>query len=145
MKYFCTIDIIATPHTIRSTGVVVGGGSGPSYLSGWITCFCVFSEECGWLGDKTMFCDLLMAELPKINDEYIPSGIVNVPIMINDNGKEYKTRMLAGSLMCSLPNQFTLQPRLDFCLAKLLNINKILFPRRAVKKDLEIDFFIETF
>jgi hypothetical protein len=33
----------------------LGGGSGPSYISGWISAFTVFSNEGKWLGHKTSF------------------------------------------------------------------------------------------
>ncbi len=96
-----------------------GGGSGPSYLSGWITNFCVFNEQGQWQATKFEKCGSLNVFFPKIDMNDVPSGIVNVPVTIDDNGKDYKTRFLAGSLMCSLPDESTIQPRLDWCICKI--------------------------
>jgi len=97
----------------------IGNGSGPRFLSGWISTFCVFNETGQWQGSHLVKCKPLSKKFVKLDTNDIPSGIVNVPLSIDDNGTQIETRMLAGSFMCSLPNDSTLQPRLDFCIAKI--------------------------
>lgn len=88
-----------------------GGGSGPSYISGWITAFCCFTEDGEWQGNinsKTGY--------PRIETGDIPSGIVTVPITVDDNGTIYKTMMMSGGCLTDKVDNCTLQPRLDFML-----------------------------
>jgi hypothetical protein len=92
------------------------GGSGMSYLSGWLTAFCF------WRNNGT---PMFYREAPKFDQphspvhpqnicmgEYkldgivyhtidthdIPSGFASVPVKVDDNGRVYSTKMVAGSL-----------------------------------------------
>lgn len=98
-----------------------GGGSGPSYLSGWITAFCVFSETGNWQGSQTRVQNwnetIDNKGYPIIDTNDIPAGIVSVPVTVDDNGTEYKTRMFAGQIACDVLNKNTLQPRSDWMIA----------------------------
>jgi hypothetical protein len=90
-----------------------GGGSGPEYISGWITAFCVFNEEGEWQGyvleDKTW---------PIIDTDDIPVGVVEVDILIDDNGTEYKSVMFAGHMgKAVLEDGCTLQPKSGWVIA----------------------------
>ncbi|KAF0983235.1 hypothetical protein FDP41_010300 [Naegleria fowleri] len=99
-----------------------GGGSGPTYLSGWITAFCVFDDKGRWHGDEKSKNDgwgriFESSEWPIVDLDFVPRGFVNVPITVNDNGVTYKTEMFAGH-MCSMrgdeePN-VALKPRVDW-------------------------------
>jgi hypothetical protein len=98
-----------------------GGGSGPTYLSGWITAFCVFEDEGKWNGDDLGSYDAEPAEAPieynepegdfqkpknvlvldgvsypSIDSNDIPMAVSEVPVKLNDNGEELETTMLAG-------------------------------------------------
>lgn len=95
------------------------GGSGPSYLSGWITVFSVFSttpteigkwqvrtvDNCtrqqknmlsyisnklGFSNDKNSY--------PILDTNDVSCGYATVPLTINDNGDVFKTMMFAGHL-----------------------------------------------
>jgi hypothetical protein len=91
------------------------GGSGPRYLSGWITAFCF------WDGDgKSLYaprgdgpsgpvnidgynlrnpgCDLHGTVYHRIAVKDIPAGYASVPVTVNDNGHEYDAVMCAGSV-----------------------------------------------
>ncbi|EFC48242.1 predicted protein [Naegleria gruberi] len=93
---------------------ISGGGSGPRYLGGWITTFCVFSEKGIWRGD----CQ--PGAWPKIDSQDIPRGYVNVPILVDDNGTEYKTEMFAGHMISNvMEDGKTIQPRVDWALFQL--------------------------
>ena len=82
------------------------GGSGPSYLSGWVTAFCFWDED-----GKTLYGDPQRpvtarqagAELDgvlfhRVDTDCIPAGHASVPVKVDDNGKIYNTKMLAGSV-----------------------------------------------
>lgn len=94
-----------------------GGGSGPSYLSGWITAFCFWDNDgkCmykpdgkndsmdspfmfDWAGHSTP--RLFMADIPyhRVDTQDIPLGFASVPVKVIANEIEYKTMMLAGSV-----------------------------------------------
>ncbi|KAI1197244.1 hypothetical protein F5X97DRAFT_183228 [Nemania serpens] len=74
-------------------------GSGPTYLSGWLTAFCF------WDGDgKSMYsaggggCEINGAKYHRLDMDEVPVGYVSVPVTVDDNGREIKTRMVAGSV-----------------------------------------------
>jgi hypothetical protein len=90
-----------------------GGGSGPSYLSGWISVFCLFDKD-GKLQGK--FDD--DKEWPRVDTDDIPTGIVEVDVTVDDHGKEYKTVMLAGSMGIEIGGEgYSLQPKSGWVIA----------------------------
>ena len=100
-----------------------GGFSGPTYLSGWITTFAVFNSKGKWQGNHVVrqwWTVDITTRWPAIDTADIPSGTASVPVLINDNGKEYNGTMIAGHFAFD-GNGSTIQPRSDWCLA----VNKI--------------------
>ncbi|KAI1129516.1 hypothetical protein F5Y10DRAFT_264056 [Nemania abortiva] len=78
-----------------------GGGSDPEYLSGWITAFCFWDAGGEQLyRDHWVFRGCILDELHyhSVNTSDIPDAYTSVPVTVNDNGTEYKTRMVAGSV-----------------------------------------------
>jgi hypothetical protein len=76
------------------------GGSGPSYLSGWITAFCMWDEEGKSIRVPSRGHDALVLDGVKyhrIDIKKIPSGSASVPVKVDDNGTKYDTKMVAGS------------------------------------------------
>jgi len=105
-----------------------GGGSGPTYLSGWVTAFCPWDAEGKWI-DKTCAPGtpippaqssdsggggfpsprVLRAQgeslvldgetmFPIMDTADIPAGFVEVDVKLDDNGDEMDTVMIAGHL-----------------------------------------------
>ena len=102
------------------------GGSGPSYLSGWITAFCFWTEDgrcmykdpgpeternhrsvCapkvswterqkGWNDLSYPYLVLDGVAFNRIYMESIPQGYGSVPVKVDDHGKEIETVMVAG-------------------------------------------------
>jgi hypothetical protein len=87
------------------------GGSGPFFLSGWITAFCFWDEDGkalypkdGPVGPPTLEsfmgsragCKLDGVLYHRVNTDDIPSSLASVPVTLDDNGIIYKTRMVAG-------------------------------------------------
>ncbi|KAI0545503.1 hypothetical protein F4679DRAFT_463462 [Xylaria curta] len=84
-------------------------GSGPYYLSGWITAFCFWSADGKCLysppqgpvvtrrfGATNPGCDLDGVLFHRVNTKDIPEAFVSVPVKVNDNGVIHHTRMVAG-------------------------------------------------
>ena len=96
-----------------------GGGSGPTYISGWITTFCVFDEKGIYMGDHKAinnWGDIIKSEWPIIDTNDIPRGYVNVPIVIDDNGTEYNTEMFAGHMYSYNDNECSITPAVGWAL-----------------------------
>ncbi|KAF2239586.1 hypothetical protein EV356DRAFT_499772 [Viridothelium virens] len=88
------------------------GGSGNTYLSGWITAFCFWdadgnrmmrnlnqTEDISMIQvDDTLNFDLDIALKGRIDTDVVPAGFAVVPATVNDNGEEYKTKLIAGSI-----------------------------------------------
>lgn len=91
----------------------LGGGSGPRYLSGWITTFCVFDADGKWQGDK-LVVDGMKSEFPIINTNDIPIGYVKIPINIDDNGTAHSSIMFAGHMTISTISDTTISPNVSW-------------------------------
>ena len=76
-------------------------GSGPRYLTGWITAFCFWDSDGKLLyrdpGERK-YLELDGARFHGIDINDVPSGFGTVPVTINDNGLELPAMMVAGSV-----------------------------------------------
>jgi len=102
-----------------------GGGSGPRYLSGWITTFCVFKDNGEWVGShlevtdwcKNKYatkCEHAPEGWPVIDTNDLPPGLVNVDVLVDDNGTPYKCEMMAGHRSYLIVDNVSVQPRLEW-------------------------------
>ncbi|KAH8170539.1 hypothetical protein LIA77_09320 [Sarocladium implicatum] len=77
-------------------------GSGPDYLSGWLTAFCFWNSEGKPIRDLSrgdpQACNLDGISFSRIETGDIPNGYISCQVKVEDNGKEVKTRMVAGSV-----------------------------------------------
>lgn len=101
-----------------------GGGSGPSYISGWLTAFAVFDEDGNWTNVSNVHPFIVRKENSKykrwlvIEIDKIPSGIVKVDVKIVDNDDEYQSVMFAGHVGYKvLDDNCTFQPQIGWALA----------------------------
>ena len=95
-------------------------GSGPTYLSGWITAFCVWSGEGKWqgpslskpsraiwlLGGGTV-SELVLDKVsyPVIDSGDVPVGFCEVDVKLDDNGEEFPCMMVSGLLAFSVEGE----------------------------------------
>ncbi|KAH7028133.1 uncharacterized protein B0I36DRAFT_328657 [Microdochium trichocladiopsis] len=93
-------------------------GSGPDYLTGWITAFCFWDADGkvlyrpgggGYVDDdddgifglqpgKDKFVGFDATIYSQIDADDIPAGYLSVPVQVNDNGRVFDTKMVAGSV-----------------------------------------------
>ena len=88
-----------------------GGGSGPIYLSGWITAFCFWRKDGVEIAKHGDGLSLDGAQYHSLTVGNIAPGWAAVPVKVNDNGFEYKARMMAGSV--GIRNSSSGQPTED--------------------------------
>ena len=95
-------------------------GSGPTYLSGWISAFCVFNEHGKWQGGKTEIrtwnSRIIKNDWPIVDIDDVSPGYCTVPVKVDDNGTEYDTIMFDGSFATNSINGTTIQPRIDWAI-----------------------------
>ncbi|KAF0729104.1 hypothetical protein Ae201684_013240 [Aphanomyces euteiches] len=96
-----------------------GGGSGPPYISGWISVFCVFNEDGKWQGstDFDGWGKPTKTDYPAIDTNSIPVGYLTVDVKINDNGVEHKALMFAGHMAFQVEDGNTIVPHLSWAIA----------------------------
>jgi hypothetical protein len=95
-------------------------GSGPTYLSGWITAFCVWSSEGKWQGppiskpsrtirllegDEVPKLVLDEVAYPVIESDNVPVGFCEVDVKLNDNGETLPCMMVSGHLARSVEGE----------------------------------------
>ncbi|KAF0687045.1 Aste57867_21184 [Aphanomyces stellatus] len=114
----------------------IAGGSGPSYLSGWITAFSVFDADGKWQGSERIIrrsqMNLLRidektgnyvgfpdeaSEFPVIEIGDVSPGYLTVDVTIDDNGVEYKSLMFAGHMSYAVQRGDTIVPQLTWAIA----------------------------
>jgi hypothetical protein len=96
----------------------VGGGSGPSWLSGWITAFCIFSKDGDWNGDEKTINDwgaTKTAEWLYIDTDEIPTGYVTCPVKIEDD-LSHDCDLIAGHTHGVMKDDVTLAPAVGWTL-----------------------------
>ena len=98
----------------------LGGGSGPSYISGWLSVFAVFGQKGRWQGGTFSVGTWLTKETSKwpiIDTSDLPSGVVTVPVLIDDNGKQYHSKMFTGQFATEVrDHRERVVPRNDWCI-----------------------------
>lgn len=107
------------------------GGSGPTYLSGWLTAFCVFTRAGKWQGHMkkvTKRGEMITTSFPSsqspdievpfpvIDFSCVPPGYVTVPMLIDDNGKDIKTLLYAGHGAYMADPEDTVNPLLSWAI-----------------------------
>ncbi|KAE8373506.1 hypothetical protein BDV26DRAFT_271957 [Aspergillus bertholletiae] len=111
-RFVASFDDPSSPHIREFWNKCVHetGGSGPYYLSGWITAFCFWDEKgnClyrnGPIGPVTLApfegrragCELDGVLYHRVDTSNIPCGFASVPVKVVDNGDECQTIMIAG-------------------------------------------------
>ena len=103
-------------------------GSGPTYLSGWITAFCVWTSLGTWQGfsiseppsrtNGKRVSELVLDKVsyPVIERGDVPVGFCEVDVQLDDNGEMLPCMMVSGHLAYSVQGEKkdTIRPMLSW-------------------------------
>ena len=116
LKYFVrSFDSPADPGVLSFWTRIAhqNGGSQLQFLSGWITAFCfwkangncLYNAPTGTADTRARYfhptspgCDIDGTLYHRVETNDIPNGYVSLPVTVDDNGVEHKSRMVAGSV-----------------------------------------------
>lgn len=109
-------------------------GSGPNYLSGWLTAFCVWDEDGKWQGPNFSDGDPVIfkrgalqdkesskkGEVPfdvsvygRIGTDCIPAGFSEVEVKVIEGGTKYDCMMVAGHVGARVSGQGAIEDTLQ--------------------------------
>ncbi|EFA76427.1 hypothetical protein PPL_10192 [Heterostelium album PN500] len=102
----------------------VSGGSGSTWLSGWITVFTVFSIDGKWYGDdKHQSCwsgQDFHTEWALVETNDVATGFVEVEVIIVNNLIEHNAKLIGGHYTAKIyDNNQTLVPQLNWFMATI--------------------------
>lgn len=113
-----------------------GNGSGPRYLSGWITVFSVFSDTGEWRGEQVRVPNnwekgqpYANRPWPIMNTNDVAGGKISVDVQVDDGEKEYACELVAGHLHMIRAGPATLQPGIGWLIRHKVDQEK---PKRRV-------------
>lgn len=103
----------------------VGGDSGPTSLSGWITSFCVYDKDGQWIGSPSS--DDQSNLWPVIDTDFIARGWTSVDIQVDVLGdRTYQCEMFAGHMSYVIPtdNNTTIKPFVEWIVKLKTDVSK---------------------
>ena len=93
----------------------LSGGSGSSALTGWVNVFIPFEKDDGKY--RLMEADPSENRWGMIDTDSVPPSTVEVPVLINDNGRVYTTLFYGGHIVSVYnPSDDTIRPSLDWAI-----------------------------
>ncbi|CAN0016004.1 unnamed protein product [Ectocarpus fasciculatus] len=112
----------------------IGGGSGVSYITGWLSAFACFDKDGWFMGRSTSTAGIGLyrenpvpdesdeSEYPLIDTGKICHNVVSCPVKINDDGVEYDGTLFVGQVALEARDGGEggypiIRPRNDWCLA----------------------------
>ncbi|EGC30711.1 hypothetical protein DICPUDRAFT_157533 [Dictyostelium purpureum] len=109
------------------------GVSGGPYITGWITCFCIYDITGKYVGDRKDESMVpprgeekeLSGKWLTLKANQLIKGYVSTPVVLKDiNGICYNSELYCGHITVDILDKNTLKPNLDWCLV----INKTEIP-----------------
>jgi hypothetical protein len=85
-------------------------GSGPRYLSGWLTVFSVYNNDGEWFENCRYRGEHVQSKWPVIESNDLAKGVVTVDVKVDDNGVKYDTVLTAGSSGYICLDKYSIQP-----------------------------------
>ncbi|KAF9287117.1 hypothetical protein BGZ68_002220 [Mortierella alpina] len=128
VKTFSDPDAQETKDFWQKIASYTSGGSGPTYLSGWITAFLFFDMDGrslqkehydDWSGQLIPGLSLENVTFHVVDTDDIASAYAKVPVLIDDHGVEIKTTMVAGLMATRVSGKNdTVQPQAAWWIAE---------------------------